>query len=73
MKKRNLFNEYYFSLQPPKISVITQPTTTTLYTVKGPESNSTIELKALTKNIDIMLSKKSPGKASHSRDRKIKK
>lgn len=56
LKQRNFYNRYYFSSCPPKISNITQPTTLTL-SLKGPETNSTIELKALTHNIDLMLTK----------------
>lgn len=55
LKQRNLYNRYYFSNCPPKISLITQPTATTL---RAPESNSTIELQALTKNLEIMLQPK---------------
>lgn len=55
LKQKNFFNRYYFSSCPPKISLISQPTTTTQYTVKVPETNSTIELKALTRNLEIML------------------
>jgi len=52
LKQRNLYNRYYFSSCPPKISLITQPTATTL---KIQETNSTIELQALTKNLEDML------------------
>jgi hypothetical protein len=48
VKQRNLYNRYYFSSCPPKISIITQPTATTL---RPPETNSTLELQALTKNL----------------------
>jgi hypothetical protein len=58
LKQRNLYNRYYFSSCPPKISLITQPTATTL---RAPESNSTIELQALTKNLEAMLQVKPTG------------
>ena len=72
VKQRNLFNNYYFSNCPPKISIITQPTITTLFTIKGPETNSTIELKALTHNIDLMLTKKSSSKNAQTPDKRSK-
>lgn len=36
VKQRNLYNRYYFSNCPPKISQITQPTTATVLSIKAP-------------------------------------
>lgn len=55
LKQRNLYNRYYFSSCPPKISTLTNPTATSL---RPPDSNSTIELQALTRNLEAMLQPK---------------
>lgn len=74
VKQRNLYNRYYFSKYPPKISLITQPTIATTFSIRAPETNSTIEIKALTRHIDLMLSKQKPNnKAFATPEKKSKK